>query len=377
MPKVAFVTESLRRYRKPFHELLRKELASSGIDYILIYGSSAEREAMGSAEAEIDWGTKIRNRYFRIGSLELCWQPCLGLVGDSDLVIAGQANRLLVNYPLILKRVFGRPKVAFFGHGRNFQSRNPDSLRERFKRLFVNRVDWWFAYTSQTVRIIEGAGFPANRITNVQNSIDTGRLKELKKALPAQDLDALRKTLALQDGPVGIFCGGMYPEKEIPFLIESCRIIRQRIPGFQMIFLGAGPSSGTVARAAEDFKWMRYAGPRFDLEKVKYFCLADVFLLPGLVGLALLDSFALEVPMVTTRYPFHSPEIAYLENGVNGIITEYDLKGYADGVVGLLSDRAMHERIIEGCRASAGKYTIENMVKNFAAGIRAVLESKR
>jgi glycosyltransferase involved in cell wall biosynthesis len=91
--------------------------------------------------------------------------------------------------------------------------------------------------------------------------------------------------------------------------------------------------------------------------------------MPGLVGLAVLDSFALQTPTVTTHYPFHSPEIEYLENGVNGIIAANTLQDYAQAVTDLLQNDAKRRQLVEGCKISATKYTIDQMVNNYAGGI--------
>jgi hypothetical protein len=46
---------------------------------------------------------------------------------------------------------------------------------------------------------------------------------------------------------------------------------------------------------------------------VPYFILSKLVLMPGLVGLAVLDASALEVPLVTTAVPYHTPELTTLK----------------------------------------------------------------
>lgn len=53
---------------------------------------------------------------------------------------------------------------------------DPDSWRERFKRKVVSYADWWFGYTQMSVPLIERSGFPVERITVLNNSIDTAEL---------------------------------------------------------------------------------------------------------------------------------------------------------------------------------------------------------
>ena len=75
--------------------------------------------------------------------------------------------------------------------------------------------------------------------------------------------------------------------------------------------------------------------------------LAKVQLLPGAVGLGILDGFALELPLVTTRAPFQGQEIAYLRDGVDGIMVDdwKDPSAYASAIVDLLGDAPRLERM--------------------------------
>jgi len=136
-----------------------------------------------------------------------------------------------------------------------------------------------------------------------------------------------------------------------------------------MLIIGSGPDMDIIYEAQKTRDWIHYIGPKFGLERVKYFQLASLFLLPGAVGLAVLDAFALRTPMITTEFPYHGPEIEYLENGVNGLITQNSLKSYVDAVVEFFQNDALRKKLTQGCRDSSTKYTVEQMVDNYAEGI--------
>lgn len=140
--------------------------------------------------------------------------------------------------------------------------------------------------------------------------------------------------------------------------------------------MGAGPNDRIVKEAAEKYKWIHYVGAKFDEEKVPYFMLSKLLLMPAAVGLAVLDAFALEVPLVTTDGPFHGPEIEYLVDGVNGVSVQEpdDPVAYAAAVTRLLKDDALRERLVAGCRKSANLYTVEEMVQRFTSGVLRALE---
>jgi len=375
---VAVVQKSLPQYRQRFFELLRKQLDEIGIEFVLIYGQPGSADATKKDTGELSWAHKIHNKIFRFRSREAYWQPCLGLLRNVDLVIVEQANKLLINYVLLVQHLLGVRKLAFWGHGKNFQAHGGNRFSELVKRFISRRVHWWFAYNELSARVVEDNGFPGKRITSVQNAVDTRRLVEVRRNTDPGIIEGLTGELGLKGRNVCIYVGGMYAEKRIKFLLEACVLVREKIPDFEMIFIGSGIDKSLVEEAAYEHNWVRYIGPKFDKEKVPYFMLSKLSLMPGAVGLVVLDAFALEVPLVTTAVSSHGPEIEYLEDDVNGVVvaeTE-DPATYASTVACLLKDDGIRARLVEGCRASRDRYTVEEMAERFTTGILAALERK-
>jgi glycosyltransferase involved in cell wall biosynthesis len=209
----------------------------------------------------------------------------------------------------------------------------------------------------------------------VNNAIDTRALEAAGRALTDNGLTVQRAKLGLSGANVCVFVGAMYREKRLPFVIAACELIRQQVPGFEMVFIGSGPDRHVVEEAVARNAWMRYVGPLFDDEKVRCLRLAKLVLMPGGVGLGILDSFALEVPVVTTSVTYHGPEFLYLEDGLNGVVVEDESSptAYAACVAALLGNQPALERLKAGCRDAAARYTVENMAARFAAGIAAAL----
>ena len=197
-----------------------------------------------------------------------------------------------------------------------------------WKKLFVKHVDWWFAYTEQVKQELVKCAFPAERITNVQNAIDTTALLRAKSELSAQQLSTAQKRAGTGSRAHRHLLREDYKEKRIEFLLETCCRVRKQVPSFELIVIGNGEEKSKVLSAARNRQWLHYVGPKYGDERVAYFLLSDLFLMPSLVGLAILDSFALEVPMVTTKFPFHGPEMDYLKNNENGFVTEGNIDDY-------------------------------------------------
>lgn len=370
MRTVTIIQRRLTHYRVPFFELLRERLHANKIRLRVLCGPATPEERKKHDGGHLPWAEQLSAQYLLNG--RICIQPFHRATHDDDLVIVGHENKMICN--LIALTVRRPRRIAFWGHGANFQSTHPEGLKERFKGWSTNRVDWWFAYTDVSVPFIERFGFPRKRITVINNSVDTATLGRMWHEVPAERLESLRRELRLEGSHVGIFIGSLYEEKRIGFMLEAATLIKARVPAFEFLVVGAGPQKEEVERFCAGHPWVRYLGMRQEQAKAEVLALSKVMINPGLVGLGILDAFACSVPMLTTDCGLHSPEIAYISNGENGIISADTLQAYAKAVSDVLQDRALLTRLRVGCAVSAATYTVENMAKHFVDGAMDCLD---
>ena len=373
MSDVVIVQRRLTHYRVPLFEALRGALDERGLQLSLLVGRGTQAEDKKQDAGELSWAKPMATYYLAGG--RLCWQPLAGQLGTPGLVVVTQENKLLQNHLLMLSP--RRYKLAFWGHGANLQSDNPDGLKERFKRWTTNQVDWWFAYTQMSADLVAQAGYPGERVTVLNNAVDTSDLLRQRRSVTPEELRALRESLGFGAGPVGVFVGSLYADKRLDFLFSAAEAIRAHVPDFHLLIVGEGPERDKVQSWCGARPWARWVGPRFGREKVVHVALATAMLNPGLVGLGILDAFVCGVPMVTTDCGIHSPEISYLRHGVNGLMTEDRQDAFVGACVGLLRERSLSTSLREGCSRSASEYTVENMAQNFADGIVRCLDTPR
>lgn len=377
--KVAILQHRLLHYRVDFFQRLHDELARHGVELMLVHGQASAAEAVRKDEGHLPWATRVRNRFLGVAGKDLIWQPLPPSARDADLCVMIQENRVLSNYPLILRRRLagaGAPPLAFWGHGRNFQTTAPSGWRERWKSLMLRQVDWWFAYTSMTVDHLRASGFAADRISNLNNAIDVSAFRRQIEAVPEAELARWRTELGLGDGQrIAVFCGSMYPEKKLDLLLAAADRIRAALPDFHLLMIGDGPGAAEVRAAAASRPWLHVLGVRKGADKAALFRLACVQLNPGLVGLHVLDAFSAGLPMITTARALHSPEIAYLQGGTTGLVIDDERpEVYADAVTALMGDEARLQAMRSACLEAAGRYTLDNMVSNFARGVLDCLD---
>jgi glycosyltransferase involved in cell wall biosynthesis len=366
--RVLIIQEHMPAFRVPFYERLRDLLAGQGVDLQLVYAPNQRNTFL---KGQLAWAEPVPIRWFG----PLGWQPVLNLCRRKDLVIIQQETKYAVNPILQAWSACGGPKVAYWGHGKNFQKTAESGVSGFFKKFLAKRVDWWFAYNNLSAKVVADFGFPTERITSVGNAVDTTGMRKRLKELSPENITALRESHGIRSENVAVYTGGLYPNKRIGFLLEAAMLIRDSIPDFELIFIGDGPQRAQVKEAAAKESWIHDIGPMDDHGKVPYWAMAKLLLMPGLVGLVVVDSFALGVPLVTTDYPFHSPEIDYLKDGENGSIVHCgdDAAPYANAVVELLRKPERIAVLKDGAVRSAEQHTIETMATSFADGVMRCL----
>lgn len=369
-PSVLLVQEHLPAYRVPFFAQLRARLETQGVALRLLH---APRIGQHLIQGTLPWAEPVPIHW--LGPLG--WQNILPQALGTDLIIAPQEVKYAALPCLMATRRLGRWKFAFWGHGKNFQSPNPRSLAERWKRFLSVRADWWFAYNELSARIVRQMGFPAERITTVMNSIDTRSLLEAPRQVPAGEVARLQSELGLRGKTIVLYEGGLYREKRILFLLEACRRIRREIPDLELLVIGRGPEADLLAGSREP--WIHLLGPQSGVAKVPYWMMSRLLLMPGGVGLVIQDSLALGVPMLTTACPYHGPEIDYVRHGKNAWVVEdwENPQSYAEAAIRLLRDDALRDQLVQAGRQDASLFSIEEMSRLFAEGIFRCLQTPR
>lgn len=375
MKTVVIAQHRLLHYRVELFQIMKDILHRQDITLELVHGGASVSESKRKDEGSLAWAKKVKNSFFSVKGVDLIWQSAPPVAAQCDLLILIQENRILSNYPnILIRKLLGR-KVAYWGHGKNLQSNKPSGFRERWKEKWLGWADWWFAYTPSTVKYLTDKSFPEKQITCLNNAIDTNKFKEYLAMVSDADLAAIAVKLSLPDDAIiGVYCGSLYKEKRLELMVDAADKIRSKVNNFCLVIIGDGPHRQVLEKAADSRSWLSLVGVKTGLEKAVYYRLSHLVLNPGLVGLHVLDSFCAGIPMITTRDALHSPEYDYLEHGVNGLVLDGSSEAYANGIVELLADEQLYQRMKEQCLLDSNKYTVEAMAENFCNGIVNALD---
>jgi len=209
------------------------------------------------------------------------------------------------------------------------------------------------------------------------NATDTENIRSVLAALPSSTDADVRAQLKMGSGPVVLCMGGMYPPKRPAYLLESALALRELVPDVELLVIGGGSEQHLVAEAAEEHPWIHATGPIYGDERLRLASVAALQVMPGLVGLNVVDAFGLGLPTVTTDIDYHSPEIDYLVDGVNGVIVAGDPSPaeFAAGTAEVLADTHRLKALREAADLTGRELTIENMARNFAEGVVHALDA--
>lgn len=362
--EVTIFQQVLPQYRVPFFEQLRARLAEDDIRLRLVHGHTEDRAGSKEDERELPWAEQVDTRVLRLpGSRSLVWQPVARVSRGSDLVVLEHAGRHVGAWPVIARGSSPRtPRVAFWGHGANLQGDRATRLTEPVKRWASRRADWWFAYTEGSAERVEAHRFPRDRITVVNNTVEVRPM-----AVPPE-----REPFSC------VYVGALYGLKRIAFLLEAGSYLADLVPDFRLLVLGSGPDRPLVERATATAPWLDFRGATFDDEKAHVLSSSSLLLMPGLVGLAIVDAFAYQCPLVTTDQAFHSPEVEYLRDGENGLMLprRSTPREYAEAVARLLREPDRLDDLRRGCARAAQELSMASMVERFAEGVRRALDAR-
>jgi glycosyltransferase involved in cell wall biosynthesis len=368
MTRVLIIQAQTMGYRFPFFTQLHGALKRDDIELKVAYSPPHGVYATLTENAELppDCLYKVKAHWL---AGRMIYQPLWREIARADLVITGHENKYLMNLWLFLLSALRLKRVALWGLGEwkeEGQSRLSGWLREKS----LQAADWYFAYTQGIVPYLQQHGVTAERITIVQNATDTAELRRLLHDITDEEAAEAKRTLTGDAASrIGFYCGMLVRNKALPFLLESAHRVRQQCPDFHLVIMGSGPERAWLEQAIAGQPWIHYVGSKYGRESALFYKMADVFLLAGTAGLAVVDSFGAGLPLIATELPTHPPEVDYLCDGKNGRMTPHDPGAYAQAIVEVLTRPALMSRLRQGAIAAGSRYTMEAMVENFRAGI--------
>jgi glycosyltransferase involved in cell wall biosynthesis len=260
-------------------------------------------------------------------------------------------------WPLMHWLKFKRIPVVYWNKGLNLEVRNP-GLRNYFFYYIHSLSDAIILYSKHEIGDIRAKN--RHKIFVANNTINF-------ESFPAiyQSKEEIKKELGIPFEKVVLFVGGMRPVKKVDHLIQVFNNLTER--GAGCVIVGDTMTYDLPGMIKRDN--ILYLGEMHDPQNLKIsklFKMADLFCIPGDVGLGLNQAFYWGLPVVTEA-GLQPPEIHYLKDGRNGfIVPENDINELKNKLLLLLRDDRLRGEFSRIAREDIMKEaSIENMFRGF------------
>jgi glycosyltransferase involved in cell wall biosynthesis len=371
--RVAIIQPAVPQYRVPIFTRLIAAAEEEGIRIDLFQGVTPSAIRAREDAGDATFIHPLRTREWNVRGRALFYKsPAPVRRAGYDLVVLEQAIRNIEAFELVAR--LGGRRIAFWGHGRTY-TKDVSPLEEALKHWLTRRAAWFFGYTQRGVDAVVEHGFPRDRTTVLNNTIDTGALRADLSAVSDSEVADFSRHHDLR-GSTALYLGGLDTYKRIQFLLDSAMIAHKQCSDFRLLIAGNGSDRELVEEFVARSPWAIYLGGVRGLDKARALRAAQAVSIPGAIGLAALDSLVAGTPIVTTDFPYHGPEFDYLADGMTAVATRNDENSYADGLVAFLADRLRQQEMSERCQIEAQKYPLDNMVSGLLAGIKSALGTR-
>lgn len=327
---IAYVARFVPEYRRPILEKLNNQLDGR---LIVCAGTSRDSsfEDLSHGPAPGYRCVDLKNRW--IGNQKALIQNSRPIFECDPVVILAEESPRTISLPWLLatarlKQIGTLLWGHFSSNRRAFSERN---LLDRYRLALAKRVDGCVCYTDEIADLIHPY-VPDERRFIARNTLDTDNLSHIYKTLEAEGKERVRARLGIPvQGKTVVFIGRLVADKRPEVLLNLHKAL-YTMGNTTLIIIGDGPERNRLMAQAqdEDLKNVFFPGTLAKLEdSAPWMYAADVMVCPGYVGLNVNHAFCLGLPVVTCTSPdprirYHSPEIAYLKTGVNGMLAPYD-----------------------------------------------------
>lgn len=294
--KLAVVYQVIFHYRIPFYKEIEND---PEIDYQLFHGSGAKKSKVQNAKNDLKHTSKLFTLQFpykQNGQRKyFSFFPFLFfklIVTNPDVILLEGASSIINNVSAYSYAKIFRKKIIFWSLGKVLSKESSVSRKkiDKFVLLLEKKADAIFTYSSVGEAYFLSRGIPKEKIFKGINVLDTRQILTLTK--PKRTNQEFRL----------LFVGSIIPEKKLEILIESFLKLEANFSNVYLDIIGSGEQYYTSLKEKYEHvsKNMIFHG-RITEGLDSYYFNSDVFVLPGLGGLAISESMAYGLPVICTH----------------------------------------------------------------------------
>ncbi|MDI9432754.1 MAG: glycosyltransferase [Planctomycetota bacterium] len=323
MKRIAFFTNIISPYRIPFFNCLAK---APGIELKVYYLAEQEKDRQWQTYyGEIRYSYEILRGFsisFRDRSVHLntgvkhsfsTFQPDLVVVGTD--ILSSPASWMVLHHA----RAHRLPIIRY--EANHLYNPALSSAKQMLYKRYFSAVTGFFAYSPLTEEYLKALGVSNKPIMVGYNVGDTEYFRRTTQAYMLSTEYAHER--AQLPEVLFLFSGQLDTRKNILGLLHVLN--RLDLPGTGLFILGDGSLRNEVTHLAASLRNMKvwYAGFKDRNECIKYYCLADIFVLPTLYDPAsIVLSEALVSGLFVIGSLFDGSAHSFLQPMTNGIVID-------------------------------------------------------
>lgn len=349
-------------YRVPFFEGLVRRLSEADITCVIAAGEPDSVQRQRADAVLPSWVVTVPTKRLKVGGRSVTFSTARRAWRHSDAIIVGHVGSSLETYRALIDGRAQHKVVGLWGHIKSYVN-PPHPLDAALERWQLNHADQIFAYTPGGTEFAIAQGVQSDRVTTVMNAVDTSALTTAKEAISSDRRSDFSRRHALQHGSTFAYIGGLDRSKRIGFLADALNCLWHTRPEIKVLVGGTGTDTQFLKPAAERGQVVLLG--HVDAEtKALMASVSTAILMPGRIGLIAVDALALELPILSTNFPFHAPEAEYLREGETRFSSPDAPASYAALIESFVGSAA---------KVSAPVPSLGAMIENFARGVEIML----
>jgi len=290
------------------------------------FGSGEALEGVGHTDMA-SVARFVRAPFRRWG--KLVWQPqAIRAAGDrryQAVILLADPNFASTWIAAALARLRRKP-VLFWGHG---WLRPERAAKQTLRRAYFRLAQRFLVYAERGKRLGAAAGYAAERITVVYNSLDVACADAVIARIESGALAASRPQalFAAPHRPLLICTARLTAKCRFDLLLDAAALLARQGRPVNVLLVGDGPERDNLARAAAELGVaVHFFGACHDEEVVgPLLYQADLTVSPGKIGLTAMHSLMYGTPAITHGdFDAQMPEVEASEPGRTGAFFRRD-----------------------------------------------------
>ncbi|MDD4110521.1 MAG: glycosyltransferase [Clostridia bacterium] len=221
-----------------------------------------------------------------------------------------------------------------------------NNLLKNIMKVF-NACDESFAVNGEIAKIFKSYGYKKEPLV-LNNGTDFKLIEDREKS----DLLVNQKYNLKENDTVLLFVGRITEIKNIFFIIEALKIVKDRGYNFKMLFVGTGQDEDKLKEKIKKLKlsdMVFLCGKVFNRELIKaIYSRAYLFLFPSLYDASSLVQIEAASQKTPTIFLEGAATTGTVTNEINGFIVENDVNVFADKIIEVLNNKDYHDKVAEG-----------------------------